>query len=422
MSFLELLPNEISNEILSYLPQSDLVSTSRLSRRMSAVSQPLLYTAPTLTHDNNLTTPSSAAFLRTILSPGGHILATCVRSLQVQLNGWGWSWLTNPEHDEEDDRGDAISEPERQHKCDIELLAAAATRIGYANHNNPDAQVMLLLSYLPRLHTLCITPTGNNGAPIPSGRENLNRWMDNLPLGLQLREFRCHVRQHYGGLSLGALLAILSLPSIRKVDVRISGRSTIDYDTNTVAPASSMITDLRFFQTTLTQQDLEFILKIPVALEYFSHTSQAHYRPVDLGYALQPLKTSLKHLHLRSLRVTKPIGSLRDWSELQTLSSSLTLLLGKMPQQGMETGTLSLAEVLPTGLRKFQIHRESYWSVEAEEYQAVELLRQKKAVLPRLETLVMAMSQADMTTDVRYQTTLNIACQDAGVKLVNAVY
>lgn len=426
MSLLQQLPHEISTKIVSYLAQPDLVSISSVSGHMNAVSQPQLYNAPDLSFDHGSTSPIPI-LLRTLLSPSGKILASFVRSLYVQWGEWGLWWT--PLANDPDDDGDASSERRRQQESDTALLTAAATRIGlHANLNAPDSQVILLLHHLPRLHTLRIGAYDNHSTLFSGFIAGPSIRPDNVPLGLQqLREFRCSAPENLGSLNPDTILTLLRLQHIRKIDVHISGRSTIDFDTIDIAPASSAVTELRFTQTTLSQEHLAFILKIPAALEYFSYCGDTHGPALDIGYALQPLQMSLKHLNLHDVRATKPIGSLRDWPALRTVRCSLTVLLGKELQTNtlrftdvMQKGTLSLTDVLPSGLREFEIHRERwYWSVAAEVNETVELVRQKMAVLPALETLVVAISPTNRTSDLRYHAKLKVACQDAGVELVD---
>lgn len=412
MSYLELLPNEISIDILSYLPQSDLLSASSVSRRLNVVSQSLLYSAPVLINHNNISTSSTILFLRSLVSPRGNFLAACVHSVHVDLVGPGGFIRTNSKHNDYDNEEDENSGPTRPEQNDISLLAAAATRFGYSNYNNPGTQFALILFHLPRLHTLRITDERasyhymhNESLPIHK-----------LALGLQqLREFHCCLQRNGGGLTLGDLRVLLWLPHIKKIELRIFGPSPIDSNIVDAAPASSTVTDLRFAQSHLTQKSLEYILKIPAALDYFSYSApSSRHHHLDIGHALQPLKMTLKHLTIRFLQVTKPIGSLHDWPALETLRCSLAVLLGKHPLEG----TLSLVDALPTGLRQLNIQNETFWPIEAESEQVLELLRRKTVVLPVLETLRVVIRYADAPFAVQYTPSLEIACQDAGVKLV----
>lgn len=215
-----------------------------------------------------------------------------------------------------------------------------------------------------------------------------------------------------------------SLQQLRRIDVRISGQSTIDLDTFDVDPTFSVLPELRTPRTIMSRQSLEFILGIPAAPEYFSYSSEINHLAFDLAPALQRLQMSLIHLRLQFVEVTQPIGSLRDWPALKTVRCSLAVLLGKEPQEGslnptgvMQKATATLADVLPPGLRELEIYPEGYWSVAAEVTQAVELLRQKETAVPVLETLVVALSTT--TREVRYQRELKIACLDARVVLVD---
>lgn len=409
MSSLELLPNEISTEIMSYLPVSDLVSTSRVSRRMKSVAQPVLFKAPDVINDGDFLSSSFLMLLRTLLSPGGAILATFVRSLHTEFVQFGWMWLdNNPLLNDGDD------EEDEQQRSDLALLTAAATRFENVNLNSSDGHLMLLLHHLPRLHTLRITVSHELGAPYCRFLRLLGTGIDNLPLGLQqLSEFRCSGIENYGSIGIGALLNLLSLPHIRKIDARIISDPPTGGSDPEIALASSTVTDLRLSEMLHSQGYLEFLLARPAALEYFSYSCHVYNDAVEIRQTLQPLKMSLKYLQLGDLQVTKPIGSLRDWPLLQTLRCSLTVLLGEY----LPTGTLSLADVLPAGLRVFHIYRDSEWPVMEEIAKVMELLPWKMALLPRLEIVIVAVSHAQMPEDEWDRDTLRKACLGVGVEL-----
>lgn len=418
MSILEKFPYEISVEILSYLSQPDLANASSLSRLMHDLSEPLLYNAPSITdyEDNeDYTLTTIEILLRTILSPRGARLTTLVHSLHVTCSFSGMRYSDSDYNfGEDNDNGDP--ESTREAGSDWAIRAAAAAALGiHEFRDTPEEQVKILLHHFPRLNALNIIAQDIRAGMSCDvlNNHNLDWLLENLPRSIPLR----HFRSSGGGFNLDTLLTLLSHPSLRKIDCGLLDRRTINCDTLDVAPSTSQVTDLRFSYTTVSQKCLEFILTIPAALTYFEYRCNDGRHTLDFSHALTPLRMSLTHLHLKYVPATKRIGSLRDWPLLRTVSCSLTALLGKYGQTDMPR----LSDVLPAGLRELDIQRDWYWTVAAEVNAAVDLLEQKEAQVPELETLVVVISPAIMTRDVRNQSRLRIACHDAGVKLVPAV-
>lgn len=408
MFILERLPYEISVEILSYLPQSDLANVSSLSRHIHVLSEPLLYKAPIITDCEGDTPTTIETLLRTILSPGGERLAALVHSLHVTcaFDPMRYHYIF------EDDDENVDPECAREQGSDWAIRAAAAAALGIHDfHDTPEEHVQILLHHLRRLNALNIV--AEDLSDDIHNDHNLDWLMDNLPCSIPLRSFR----SSKGALNLDTLLTLLSHPSMRKIDCGLLDNRTINFDTLGVAPATSLVTDLRFSYINVSQECLEFILKIPTALTYFSFLSDRDHNTLDLSHALQPLRRSLTHLHLEYTPATKPTGSFRDWPLLCTVRCSLTALFGK----DFKNDTLRLYDALPVRLRELEIHRTKYWSVAAEVNQEVDLLKHKESDVPELETLVVAISPASMQRDVRNQARLRTACHDAGVKLSEAV-
>lgn len=415
MSVLEQLPLEVAADILSYLPLEDLVKISTLSHHMHTISQPLVYKAPILTCSEGETTPSPLQiFLRTLLSPGGETLATYIRSLHMK-------WQTWTRRDDDDDgndngNGDGDPEPTRESPNDLALLFAAATPLGLHQYLEvQEAQLVLLLHLLPRLHILHFTPVYGSDALFSEFMGD-HLPTDALPLGLrQLREFHCFSHNTDGGVSPETLLTILGLPCIQKIHVHIIDGSTIDIDTAEVAAATSTVTNLIFVEADQSQRSLECILKIPAALTHFGYSTKRQHPGFHMENALQPLRHSLQHLHLGFAGVALSIGSLRNWPALRTVRCSLTALLGK----GLQNNLPRLADMLPVGLRELEILRDRHWSVAAEVNQEVDLLREKQSVVPGLVTLAVVISPSYMIRDAQHQDTLRRACQAAAVALVD---
>lgn len=425
MSVLEQLPIEVAADILSYLPLEDLVKVSTLSRHMHVISRPLVYIAPILICREHATSPSPLQiFLRTLLSPGGETLATYIRSLHMKWQTWSICDDDDDEYDdgEEDENGnDTVNDtgdPEPAHESpnDLALLFAAAIPLGLHQYlEAQEAQLVLLLHLLPRLHVLHFTPVyGSDALFSEFMKDHLPN--DALPIGLrQLREFHCFSHNTNGGVNPETLLTIFSLPCIQKIHVLIIDGSTIDVDAAENAAATSTVTNLTLVEADQTQQSLECILKIPVALTYFGYSTKRQHPGFHMGNALQPLQHSLQHLHLEFASTASSIGSLRDWLALRTLRCSLTPLLGK----GLESNLPRLADMLPVGLLELEILRDRHWSVAAEANQAIDLLREKQSVVTGLVTLAVVISPSYMMRETQHQDALRSECEAAAVALVD---
>lgn len=397
MSTLEQLPREIAAEILSNLHCSDLASTSRLSRRMNAISEPLLYKVPVLTNYGNDKPPCLQIFLRTLLSPGGGRLATYVQSINMERQPWTAC------HDKDPERS-------LEQSTDIALFKAAATPFGLRDDIGfQDSQIMLLLHYLPHLHALRIIPL--DGSDDPSAGlfdEDIDPQIDNLPPGLQqLREFRCFSRDTDGGVSPNTFLTLLQLPCIRTIKVHITYEMGISLRSAAAAAGTSVVTDLRLTNGTLSLEPLQCILRIPIALTSFSYSAGSPHPDFDIGEALLPLRATLKFLRIEFMHLTEPIGSLREWAALRTLKCSLAVLLGKW----QERESLRLVDVLPLGLRELDVRSDPYWSVDAALDQKMELLMEKETVRPELKVLAVGWGPK------WWLDKLSLACEAAAVEL-----
>lgn len=430
--FLLHLPQEISAEILSYLPRQDLISTCLVSRYMLIVSQPLLYGAPDLKDNDKEIQPSIELLLQTLLSPGGDTLASYVHSLSMCWDQW------NQCHIED------VTAGKRKHPRDIPGLAAAGMRLGIYDHLDiRDAQMAVLLDILPQLNILNIDLKSWTDAPFSEfiKPHNVSVSTDALPPGLrQLREFHCGCTRSHSGVDPEILLTFLSLPCIRKVDVAITKLSRLDFDAGAAAAGTSTVTDLRLQQADRCKDRaslhsplfLTCILKIPVALTHLALTFIKPPGEMHIRDALQHLQGTLQSLDLRIPDLTPPLGSFQGWASLTSLTCSLVVLLGSESQPNPPC----LVDMLPSSLRELQILRHAHWtfangperdwSLEAEVDQEMDVVRRKKAVVPLLQKMAVVLRREVRkgTTGPRrerlVQHRLRVACAAAGVNFCGA--
>lgn len=400
MALLKHLPHEILLEIFSLLCCIDLASTSRVSRRLRIVSEPLLYRAPSLYISDEEQLPQNFyMFLRTLLTPGREVLATHVRSLTLE-----WEYL------------EGTPEPE------ITLFAAAASRLGIAQPIvSGGGQAVLLLHLLPHLQVLEVDP--------PETLDAFSTFMEAqhevqhtqmLPLGLQsLREYFCCWT---GGVSPRTLLALLKLPCIRTIIVQFSDE--VDFLSAMADPdITSTVTNFRLLNSVVSSSSLAYILKIPRALEQFVFCVRG-FDLLSFGDALEPLRNTLQSLTLDFQCVcsmnykiadeisTYPIGSLREWPVLYTVRCSMVALLGMGPQGDSPR---LLEHVLPVGIRELEILSDQHWLPEEVVDQVVLLLERKEVVVAKLQKVVVL---TDWKRNPERQK-LRDACEAVNVELVD---
>lgn len=401
MALFKHLPHEILIEIFSLLCCIDLASTSRVSHRLRAVSEPLLYRSPSLyISDEEHVSQNFYMFLRTLLTPGCEVLATHVRHLTLE-----WDDL---EH---------TPEPE------IALFKAAASRLGITQPVvSGGGQAVLLLHLLPRLQILEVDPPETPDAFstfMDMQRDVLHTQM--LPLGLQsLREYFCCWT---GGVSPRTLLALLKLPCIRTIIVRFSNEP--DFLSAMVDPdITSTVTNLRLLNSIVSSSSLACILKIPRALEQFAFFVRG-FDLLSFGNALEPLRNTLQSLTLDFQCVcsrnymaaadeisTYPIGSLREWPVLYTVRCSMVALLGMGPQGDPPR---LLEYVLPATIRELEILSDQYWPPEEVVDHVVLLLERKEVMVPKLQKVVVL---NNWNRDPERQR-LKDACEAVDVELVD---
>lgn len=331
MAVLETLPDELFAQILEDLPQSDLASTSCVSRRLHNISQPLLYREPHL-HITDHHPTSFNLFFGTLYNPTLEFLGTNVRNLTID-------WKSHNIRDDDD-----------------QLIAAARAHPMLGDKAvSKISLLVLLLPLMPRLQALHL--------PLLHHPRSISYWLNPLrpdTLPPTLRHFTYEWPAPIDFITLENLLTILHLPHIRSIVIRDISNQSFPDDTKTLSAAAgtSSLTHLTIRSDSTDLQILHPILRIPRALTHFTYQPVlvcGSFSFVKMGLALRPLQHSLTSLLLdfRKLRANwqrrRPttIGSLRDWAALRTVTCTLDVLIA--------SDSHGIAMVLPPGIREVDI-------------------------------------------------------------------
>lgn len=424
MTDIETFPLEILTEVLSNLPCNDLTQTARVSHKWHMVTQHLLYTSPCVTSISRLSDPllreiepridppSLQLFLRTLLSPGGEVLAAKVRSLRLKWDHSDTEPLTHL----------------LPNVATILTAAAAsvASRIWLPlDLASQGDQVVLLLHFLPHLSILDVS--------LPVDSDSFSHYIrqyqgvepgtaDPLPLH-QLCEFHSSQWLQEGIIDPKLLLILLVMPNMRTINVQILSMS---FDLPPASSCTSSVTKLTLTRTMVSPLALARILNTTVALTHFSYFLISLDSSIDLsqiGAALAPLRRTLevleftinKYSYKLSARdtVTGTLGSFRNWPRLHTLHCQLQALLGRRRR----SYTPCLVDLLPARLRELEIVPQRHWSSVQERERVLPILRQKKTCAPLLERLAMALRTGE--DDISLLDELRSACDEASVLLVD---
>lgn len=424
MATLDRLPNESLAQILSTLSIGDLVQVSRVSRRLCAVAEPLLYQAPCLAsicrdvgvpeldlYFRSLIPPPSVTldlFLRTIIGSPRDTLGAHVRSLSMEWDHSimqddcvysGAGWFMSSHH------------PNGFHGTKCILLLHLLPSVRVLRINPPRDIPPLTISYF----TYCVEPLHDALGDRPT-------------LRLQsLREFSCFNRRRGfgGGVTVKTVLTLMTLPCLNSIDVHIVDDPTpYSYSYIDGGVPFSPVTRLRLSGDQLTAISLSLLLKAPTALTHFTfYALNYNFDIPDFMAPLSLVRLSLQHLHLdfnRELVISpgekddRIRGSFREWPVLRTLSYSAV----EVVEEWLTQEPLSFADVLPCSLRGLQIRKDPYRPSRKLVDQVVELLRQKKEVVPALETVAVT-SSSDDGAEIQACAELRLACENAGVILVD---
>lgn len=401
MSLIDTAPNETLAEILSSLPKTDLASVSKTCRRFQVLSERFRYRDVDLAShaDNPMVL---LQFLRTII--GRPILANYVRSLEVQ---WKIEVLDN--------------------ETDIATYTTAAKDMKFLKSlNSPTSQLALLVYLLPNIRSLKLVPPNEFGTTDDFLVEFVVPRTASIPAVLKsVRDIN-----YFSNATVAppeSILAMLSLPSIRKIIVRGPERRTeLGFAMSTFTEKCS-VTDLRFSKHFLPLITMTRLLDVATNLTHFTYFNNAgspnNFEPAIFGRSLQGCRNTLQYLRLT---FTNPcyipmrqedrmdwLDSLHDWPVLRSLWVPMWVLLGKVPRRA----TKRLVDVLPAVLEELRMGCQGYdlWKYPQVAEQVLEVLEQKRMGdgFPKLAMLMM-MPTGSSEVD---QMVLRAACEAAGVTL-----
>lgn len=412
MLTVEDLADEITLEIFSHIPCADLANVCLISRRVGAIGRFSLYREPVLIN-HRFTGYSIQLFLRTVIP--NPTLAGYVRHLTLDC------------HDS--------PAPDGTHELSsvtTALFLATARDLGLPSDAS---RLLLLVHLLPNLKAL--TLHRDSRADLFDGfiaNHVYPGQARTLPAGFQSLRY-VHFEFAWGWPvehTPKILMALLSLPSIRTINVQIKD----SFDPTEFTGISSSVVDLTLRSGSMSHESLAHILQVPraltrLSLEHCYLTNallltqasipiQDNFHVPDFGRALRTVRTTLQHLRLSlcdymnmgpeftSDGEPNTLGSLHDWPVLKTVRCPLTALLG----QGPEVATSRLVDVLPVGIVEFSIEGDRYWTGEQAADQVEAMLDQKDIVgLESLEVIVVGRRLS------REVGRLAVACAAAGVVL-----
>lgn len=346
-------------------------------------------------------------FLNTLLAPGNESLAARVDSLIVDCSHALSSGGFTPEQNVVMSR------------YGVELPAHTCI-----HHAPQDTLVVIILHLLPRLQVLDIGRLQTRLALNMLLLKHNPVIPTELPLALQsIREFRCERANSIGGITVKNLLMLLNLPLIRTVKVDII-EGWQPAENNIETPPTSNVTSLSLTYRAQRVWSLPPILRRIHAIERFTcsiSNSIVRSYSARLGIVLQPRKDTLRYLRLDCATLTEysvlsgglfTIGSLRDWPVLHTVISSMLPLLGT----GLRNHPPRLVNVLPGCLRQLQILEDQYWSGAEGLRSLLEVLKEKKSIVPQLEKVALCPIPGSMSITRSY---LIVTCKAADVMLVD---
>lgn len=226
--------------------------------------------------------------------------------------------------------------------------------------------------YIQRV--LCLLPHLEVVELAPAGDLDVFSELLNHADGTQLQHLR-EVRYISGHvtrcMSNKTLIALLMLPSIRRIDVRLGADEELPAAAESTR--KSAVTDLQFISP-INPVTLVRVLEYSRALTRFTY-ERITVETINSKQIGQALASNIHTLHYLALNIAHNVrgnshpatgdhgtcfnlGTLREWPVLWVVKSPLRLLLGR---RRSET-TLRLADVLPAVIRVLQIELDSDWT------------------------------------------------------------
>lgn len=217
----------------------------------------------------------------------------------------------------------------------------------------------------------------------------------------------------------------MKLPCIDSINTYIIDVPGL-YSDDTIPDAArfSPVTRLRLTWKDMSISSLALLVNAPVGLTHLAYlgVGDTQLRVVEFMGNIAPLRLSLQHLKLDYFRVQVALNSLKEdrlrsslrtWPVLQTLSCSVTELVGNVFAEEL----LCLPDVLPRSLRAFRVLEDKHILYQSLVDMVVDqLLRRKEDALPALETLCLK-SWSNEGDDEQANEVLGVACVNAGVEI-----
>lgn len=442
MTLLHQIPTELSEEIISYLDNPDLVSISLVSRNLYVVAQPFLFRVVHLTYDGS-TSSTLKLFCRTIQTRSD--LARYVQTLVLR-------WISEEEEHEiwikGRDTGQSTYLGNQHRLLQPNTYCAAASSmcielskppswieyltIGWWKPRNksyiilPVSDVLLLLYLLPSLQCLDVLAPGEPLGDVTNFiRNHHDLPQGSLPLSFHsLRELRLRCSDGGGFICPRSMFAVFQLHSLRQLNIYHVDMNSPEPLHELATTATSPITHLRIRPNSSSEPLLATILSYPRALTHlelvYTIGRNGSYGPL-FGTTLQPLRNTLQQLTIYlsncpKIRLNEDheymIGSLHDWPVLRHVRCPLVVFLGVE----WEHGVYNFGELLPKVIVEFVVEVDDFCGISNVVDAVEELLRRKKGYGLDLfrELAVLGVEDYDIPR-------LQAACAAAGVELVKGV-
>lgn len=442
------LPSEILREVFKLLTSGDLAKVCLTSSKLQCIAERVLYTAVCLSPSSTqmflstiLNRPRLAALvlhlhsnwdtISTAITPGlGPLSANDLGLAMSRARSLGlnqpksqlWHFSAAYQHASIIERYDISEWPqvnfdsftmhynlilsnsprrilEWDDKSSLLKVPPELLQLGPESLQLEAVQVVLILHLLPALRTLesalpQVTDPERSEFLDVILEEQLSISAKRLPVGLQsLCEIRGSVGPHTCRVTLKMLLAMMKMPSIRKIKVRMAEVETDPAKViNTIFAVNrkiSSVTELDLDDCYMSAATLDEVLQVPQALTHLSLRITGDFLGGSdsalPGIAIGHLRKTLQYLSLQLSNRTiydgreddmadgeglHSIGSLCRWPQLRTVRTSLLPLLAQTD--------FRLGNVLPAVIRELTIDNSELWSCMATVDEVIDLVSHKE--------------------------------------------